>query len=134
MNELTADELFALAEQKRAAEQAEVARVNTEKAAALKAKRKEVQAAMNKELKAIDAELAKLLGKSKGYKRNQTDIPVTEIVLEIVGNAGQIGTSDIKAALEQRGIDTTNLPQTLAYLKRTARLSSPARTLYQLAK
>jgi hypothetical protein len=57
-------------------------------------------------------------------------VSVTERVMQIVVNAGEISTKDIKAELENEGLNVSNLSQTLAYLKRQGRVASPARSIY----
>jgi hypothetical protein len=55
---------------------------------------------------------------------------VTDAVLAIIQAAGEISTPDIKAELERQGVVASNLSQTLAYLKRQGRVSSPSRSMY----
>jgi hypothetical protein len=54
-------------------------------------------------------------------------------VLDIVSQAKKISTKEIKAELESRGVVANNLPQTLAYLKRQGKVTSPARSIYSPA-
>ena len=55
---------------------------------------------------------------------------MTDQVLEIVSGAKKISTKDIKEQLEARGVVANNLAQTLAYLKRQGKVTSPARSIY----
>ena len=55
---------------------------------------------------------------------------MAEQVLEIVAKTKKISTKEIKAQLDNRGIVANNLAQTLAYLKRQGKVTSPARSIY----
>jgi len=131
VSELSADELYALAEKKQQ-EEAEAEREATRSMIEeLRNKRRELVAKQRKELAAIDAKIRKLGGRTKAKSRSKGS--VSSEVVAIIEAAGKISTKDIKAKLEAKGISTGNLSQTLAYLKRTGRLASPSRSMYTLA-
>lgn len=134
IEKMSAEELFALAAQ-RAEEEAQAAREEVkEQITELRNKKKELQKQFKKELAAVDAEIRKLSGRGgKGGGRSGRAGAVTDVIVQLIGDAGQISTKDIKAALEAQGVVAGNLNQTLAYLKRQGRISSPSRSIYQLA-
>ncbi len=131
---LSSDELYELArerEEQEAAEAREAARAQID---ALREQRREMVARHRKELAALDAEIRGLGGRSaRGRKRGSGGTNVTEQVLDIVSQSKKISTKDIKAELENRGVVANNLAQTLAYLKRQGKVSSPARSIYSPA-
>jgi hypothetical protein len=127
---MSSEELFALAEARAEEElerQREEARLVLEE---LRGKRREMVAQHRKELAAVDREIRKLTGKNKARSGRRGGVNVTETVMQIVTSAGEISTKDIKAALESEGLNVSNLSQTLAYLKRQGKVSSPARSIY----
>ena len=134
ISELSSDELYRLAqerEQQEAAEAKEAARAQIEE---LRNARRDMLARHRKELAAVDAEIRALGGRSgRGRKRASSPGNVTGQVLDIVSKAKKISTKEIKAELENRGVVANNLPQTLAYLKRQGKVSSPARSIYSPA-
>lgn len=131
LSDLSSDELYELArarEEQEAAEAKEAIRAQIEE---LRTARREMVARHRKELAAIDAEIRSLGGRSgRGRRRGSGGGSVTEQVLEIVSKAKKISTKEIKAELESRGIVANNLAQTLAYLKRQGKVTSPARSVY----
>ena len=134
LSDLSSDELYRLAqerEEQEAAAEKEAARAQIE---ALRTKRRETVARHRKELAAIDAEIRALRGRSaRGKKRSSAGGSVTDQVLEIVSKAKKVSTKEIKAELENRGVVANNLAQTLAYLKRQGKVTSPARSIYSAA-
>jgi len=134
LSELSSDELYELAREReeQEAEQArEAVRAQIE---ALRQARREMLSRHRKELAAIDAEIRSLGGRTtRGKRRSAAGGSVTEHVLEIVGKSKKISTKEIKAELEARGIVANNLAQTLAYLKRQGKVTSPARSVYSAA-
>jgi len=134
LSELSSDELYELArarEQQEADEAREAVRAQIEE---LRQARREMLSRHRKELAALDAEIRGLGGRTtRGKRRGAAGGSVTEHVLEIVGKAKKISTKEIKAELEARGIVANNLAQTLAYLKRQGKVTSPARSVYSAA-
>lgn len=134
LTELSAAELYKLAQKREQEELQKTIEANKEKLAALRSKRRELVAKQKKELRRLDAEIARLSGKSPRKKSRKSSGNVTEKVISIITQAGKISTSDLKAELKKKGVSASNLPQTLAYLKRQGRVISPARTIYQIPK
>ena len=134
LTDLSSDELYRLAqerEEQEAAEAKEAARAQIEE---LRNARREMVARHRKELAAIDAEIRGLGGRStRGKRRASTGGSVTDQVLDIVSKTKKVSTKEIKAELEKRGVVANNLAQTLAYLKRQGKVTSPARSVYALA-
>lgn len=145
IEKMSAEELYALAQQRESEErEAEVA-ANAEQLEALKAQRKELSAAHkaavremekehNKAIKALDREIAALGGRAPrrgggGGRRGGA----SAAIMELIGAMGPVSTTDLKAKLEEQGIDTKNLPQQLAYLKRQGKVVAPSRAVYALA-
>ena len=128
VEELSADELYTLAlarQQEEEQAQREAARQEIDD---LKQHRRELLAKQRKELAAIDSKIKKLGGRTRS--KNGSAVNVTDAVFAIVQAAGQINTKDIKSELDRQGVIAGNLSQTLAYLKRKGRVSSPSRSVY----
>ena len=126
---LSAEELYALAEQKQL-EEAELEREAVkEQLSALRAERRELIANHKKALASLDTQIRKLGGKT-GNRGRSSSVNVTDTVLKIVEAAGEISTKEIKAKLDAQGITASNLSQTLAYLKRQEKVVSPGRSIY----
>ncbi len=134
VEELSAAELYELARQREEEERRMQEEARKEQLKELRAKRRALMAKHKRELAAIDNEIAKLTGKKPAGGRRGGRGSVTEAVLEVISSVGRITTSELKKALEEKGITVGNLPQTLAYLKRQGRITSPARATYELAK
>ena len=131
---MSAEELYALAQQREQEEQQAQQAALREQIDALRAERRELVAKQKKALAAIDSKIRKLggrAGRSSGRRRSGGN--VTDQILEILGK-GKASTQEIRDALESQGVTAGNLSQTLAYLKRTGRVTSPARAVYALAK
>lgn len=134
IEKMSADELYALAQQREQEEQQAQQEAIRQEVEALRAQRREVIAQHKKELAAIDAKIKKLGGRTGGgRRRGAAGGNVTNAVLEVLAG-GKASTRDIKAALDAKGVAASNLSQTLAYLKRTGRVTSPSRAVYALAK
>lgn len=126
---LSAEELYALAEQKQL-EEVEIEReAAREQLNALRAERRELISSHKKALAAIDTRIRKLGGKTRNRGRSAA-VNVTDSVLKIVEAAGEISTKEIKEKLDDQGITASNLSQTLAYLKRQGKVVSPGRSIY----
>ncbi|HEC06016.1 hypothetical protein [Thiolapillus sp.] len=134
VTELSAAELYKLAQKREQEELQKSLEANKEKLIALRTKRRELVAKQKKELRKLDAEISRLSGKKTARKGRKAGTSVTEKVVAIIAKAGKISTTDLKAELKKKGVATGNLPQTLAYLKRQGRVVSPARTIYQVPK
>ncbi len=135
VDSLSSSELYKLAKQREQEEMKKMLEANKEKLKALRDKRRALVAAHRKELNKIDREIARLDGKSTTRKKGRSRSgSITDAVVEIIGKSGKISTTDLKAALKKKGIVAGNLSQTLAYLKRQGRVTSPSRAIYTLTK
>lgn len=127
--------LYKLAQKREQEEMAKKQQAAKGKIDALKVKRRALVASQKKELAKLDTEIRKLGGKTAGtsaHKRSGGS--VSAAVLTAVSAAGEISTKDLKAVLAKEGITAANLGQTLAYLKRQGKISSPSRAVYSMAK
>lgn len=126
--------LYKLAQKREQEELAKKQQEEKEKIGALKTKRRELVAKQKKELAKIDAEIKKLSGrKARASTRKRESGGVSAAVLEAIAAAGEITTQELKAVLSKKGIAASNLGQTLAYLKRQGKISSPSRAKYTMA-
>ncbi|MEW7978737.1 MAG: hypothetical protein AB2813_02770 [Candidatus Sedimenticola endophacoides] len=131
VDNMSADELFALASKRREQEQEqeqarEAVRAEIE---ALRAQRKALVAEQRKALAAIDAKIRKLGGATRTRAARGG---IGDKVLAVIKAAGRITTKELRAELESQGVTTSNLSQTLAYLKRQDLVKSPARSVYSV--
>jgi len=127
--------LYKLAQKREQEEMAKKQEAAKGKIDALKAKRRALVASQKKELAKIDTEIRKLGGKKPAASsRKRSGGSVSAAVLAAVSAAGEISTKDLKAALAKKGIKAANLGQTLAYLKRQGKISSPSRAVYSMSK
>lgn len=135
MNDLSAEELYALARE-REREEAERQETESKKTRqALRAKRKEIIARQRKELAALDREIRKLggaveRGASAQGRRAGGKGTIGEQLRDIVATQPEMTIAEIRERAEEAGIDTRNLSQALAYLKRQGRLLSLRRGVY----
>ena len=130
ISDLTSDELYELAREREEQEAAQEREALKEQLDELRAQRREIVARHRKELTAIDAEIRGLGGRAPRKQRRSSGGSVTEHVMDIVSGSKKISTKEIKAELENRGVVANNLAQTLAYLKRQGKVSSPSRSVY----
>lgn len=134
---MSAGELFELARKKE--EQERQAEVEARKAEvdALRQKRREIKAKYKKELDALDQKINALSGSARGARRGAgrggKRSGVSSMVVELVKKHGPINTQDLRQKLEEKGVDTGNLGQTLAYLKKRGALTTPQRAVYAAA-
>ena len=135
IEELTAEELFALARKREQEEAEREGKRLVKKREELKVKRKELVAQQRKELAALDREIRKLGGtvRRRGLakaRRAGGGATITEQVCAIVATQPEMTIAEIREKAEEAGVETRNLSQTLAYLKRQGRLDSPRRGVY----
>lgn len=133
LGELSASELFSLAQKKEKEEATKVREKNKQEIEALRKKRRETVAKHRKELNQLDSKIRKLGGRS-GRKTSRSSNNLSESIVSIVSKAGKLSIKELKASLADKGITANNLNQTLAYLKRMGRLKSPARSIYSVTK
>lgn len=135
VEKMSARELFALAE-RRKKEEADLAQAAAaEKIEALRQQKREVTTEYHRAIAALDREIRRLGGRGGRKKATVRGVRggTSSAILKIISDKGKATTADIKSALGKRGIDATNLAQTLAYLKRSGKITSPARATYALA-
>ena len=140
IDDLSAEELYALA---RAREQQEGERKEQEikeKRGELKAERKRMLVRHRKELAELDRQIRDMGGSAPkarvgGARRRggSGEGTISQRLCEIVANQPEMTVGEIREQAESAGIDTKNISQTLAYLKRQGRLSSPRRGVYTSA-
>ncbi len=131
---LSSDELYALAQEKERQEHEAAQAAVREEIEALRAERRALIAEHKKAVNAVDAQIRRLGGRTRrGGGGRRAGNYVTRMVLDILAK-GKASTQEIKAALSEQGVTANNLSQTLAYLKRTGRVTSPSRAVYALAK
>ncbi len=134
--DLSAEELYALARAREEEEAERRQQESKEKRKALKAKRKEMEARHRKELAEIDREIEELGGTPKrqaaGTRRRSAtgSGTISQKLCDIVASQQEMTVGEIREQAEATGIDTKNISQTLAYLKRQGRLESPRRGVY----
>lgn len=135
LEQMSAQELYELAkakEQEEAEREREGAKQRIDE---LKAKRREMFVEHKRQLSSLDREIRRLRGTSprvsRGAGGGRGDM--AQRVTDIVREAGTISTKDIRSKLEEQGFDVANLSQTLSYLKRTGRVTSPNRATYAAA-
>ncbi|AHE97322.1 hypothetical protein [Thioalkalivibrio paradoxus] len=137
ISDLTAEELYALAREReqQEAERREASR--KKKLEALRKKRKEIVARQRAELAELDREIRDLGGRAQkaraaGGRRGGTAASgtISQKLCDIVATKPEMMVSEIREQAEAAGIDTKNISQTLAYLKRQGRLDSPRRGVY----
>ncbi len=128
--------LYKLAQKREQEERANQLEAAKGKIDALKAKRRELVARQKKELAKVDAEIRKLGGKapSSSKRKKRSGGSVSAAVLAAIAAGGEISTQDLKAALDAKGVTAGNLGQTLAYLKRQGKISSPSRAVYIISQ
>ncbi|MCB1788743.1 MAG: hypothetical protein KDJ24_00470 [Gammaproteobacteria bacterium] len=131
LSDLSSEELYELAREREMQEAEEAKEAVRAQVDELRAKRREIVARQRKELAAIDAEIRALGGRGgRAKRRGRSGGSATDHVLEIVQGSKKITTKEIKAELENRGVVANNLAQTLAYLKRMGKVTSPSRSVY----
>lgn len=131
VEQMSSDELFELAQERQQQEQEKAKEAIKEQVAALRKEKKAILARHKKELAAIENEIEQLTGRSSGGSRGSVN--VSQSVIEILSKHTQLSTKEIQAELTASGIAANNLSQTLAYLKRQGKISSPSRSVYAIA-
>jgi chromosome segregation ATPase len=133
LDNLSAQELYELAQQREQEEMEEARESLKGEMEQLRARRKDLMAQQKKELAALDKEINALKRQLRPGRQARNGGNVSQAVIDVIGQAGRINTKDLKSALDGQGVETSNLGQTLAYLKRKGRIVSPARAVYALA-
>lgn len=133
--ELSAEELYALARQREKEEAERQKEERRKKREQLMEERKKMLARHRKELAELERQIRELGGRvgRAGGARRAGGGSVSQQLVEIIGSKPEMDTKEIKERAEQAGLDTRNISQTLAYLKRQGRLTSPRRGVYKSA-
>lgn len=135
ISSLTSEELFELAKQRELQEWEQEKEALRAQLAELRAERKKMLSRHKRELADIDAQIRAAGGRPRGgaggKKGAQTGI--SNAVMDVLAGVRKADTKAIREQLEAQGINTANLGQTLAYLKRTGRVKSVGRGVYASA-
>ncbi len=135
IEDLSADELYELARQREREELEAEREANRARLDELREHRRELIAQHRKELAAVDREIRQLGGRTRSRGgAGGGEGKISERVLSLIEASGRISTKDLKASLDASGVETKNLNQMLAYLKRNGRVVSPSRGVYALPK
>lgn len=134
VNSLTSEELFEMARLREQEEKDRLKQEMREQVAALRAERKRTLTRHKRELAEIDAQIEAMTGRrSRGSAAKGSQTGISQMVMEILASTKKADTKHIRAELEAQGVNTANLAQTLAYLKRTGRVKSTGRGQYSAA-
>ena len=134
LKEMTSAELFNLAEQKKKQEHEKDREAASARIEALRAERRQLNIAHKKAIAAIDREIRKLdktPSKSRTGRRNSGR---SSNIVSLLKMFGPLTTADLKKKMSEQGIDTKDIGQSLAYLKRRGIVTNPQRALYDVAK
>lgn len=129
VNNLSSDELFRLAEERKYEEQAEAREAVKQQVADLKAEIRKLDAKHRKDRAALEAEINKLNGKA-GKASGRTP-GISAKIIEIVKANGEISTKDINEKLKNAGFKAKNLSQSMAYLKKRGEVVSVGHGVYK---
>lgn len=132
--DLSSEELYALAREREQQEEDRRQQQIKQKRDALKVKRKEMIARHRKELAELDRQISEMggvvPGARVGRRRSAGGGTISQRLCDIVASQAEMTVGEIRDQAEAAGIDTRNISQTLAYLKRQGRLLSPRRGVY----
>jgi hypothetical protein len=133
---LSAEELYELARQREREEQEAQREAQREQIEELRERRRELIAQHRKDLAAVDKEIRQFGGRTRGGRAQGGGRggKISDRVVDTIASVGKISTRDLKASLDENGIETKNLNQMLAYLKRSGRVVSTGRGMYAVAK
>ena len=138
IQDMSSEELLELAKIRRR-EEAEVARRECrDELNNLRQQRRELIKAHNKAIHSIDNQIKKIrLKMSPTGTLPATDAPsggnISKAVLSTLEANDEMSTQQLHEVLGHANLNTTNLSQTLSYLKRQGKVVSPARSIYKLA-
>jgi len=132
-SELSAEELYALARQREKEEAERQKEERRKKREQLMEDRKKMLVRHRKELAELERQIRELGGRvgRAGAPRRGGGGSISQQLVEIIASKPEMDTKEIKSRAEQAGLDTKNISQTLAYLKRQGRLTSPRRGVYK---
>jgi len=128
-DKFSSEELFALAKERARQEKRALREASKAEILELRKQRKKLVVQTKKALAEIDARIVAMGGAVRNVATTNRR-GVSETILELVGQAGEITRKDLKEQMKARGFNTTHLSQNLAYLKRNGRVKSPKRSVY----
>jgi aspartokinase len=140
---MSADELFRLAEQREQEERALRQERIKDEVQALKARLKQIdkdyrgrmrqlEAEQKQERAGVEAQLEALTGKPANDARKRVD-GISAKIMEVIRAHGEISTGDIRARLQDAGIKSKNFSQTMAYLKQRGQVIAVSHGVYRAA-
>ena len=132
LTNLSSRELFELAKAKKEEELLQQRERSKEILQKLRKERRKLITEQRRALAAVDAKITAHTGVKKAGGEGNRRSGSSQQVLEVLVSAdGPLSTIAIREELEKRGASIGSLGQTLAYLKRQGRVTSPGRALYQ---
>ncbi|MFN4263865.1 MAG: hypothetical protein ACK4IT_09730 [Thioalkalivibrionaceae bacterium] len=138
LQDMSAEELFALARLKQQEEQDKREKALRAQIRQLQDKRKALEGDYRQALAEIDRQIAELSGsKSRPRRRGSSRMrtgTASEKICEIVGSKPEMTVEEIRIEADKAGINTKNLSQSLAYLKKQGRLESLRRGVYSIVR
>lgn len=135
-DQMSSEELFALAQSRKMEEEKTVREKLKSELDVLRKKRRDMAAEYKKELARLDNKIEKLrteISSSNASSPNKTSSTnVSASVLSILQIHKEMSTKDLQAELSKHGVTAANLSQTLGYLKRQGKITSPERAVYAI--
>jgi aspartokinase len=132
LTNLSSTELFELAKAKEEEELLQERERSKEILRGLRKERRMLIAEQRRALAIIDAKIAAHSGvKNTSGEGNRRSGSSKQVLAVLVSAGGPLSTAAIREGLRTRGVSVGNLGQTLAYLKRRGRVTSPGGALYQ---
>ncbi|MEO5344072.1 MAG: hypothetical protein H7842_12185 [Gammaproteobacteria bacterium SHHR-1] len=136
IQELSSEELFKLAEQRKQEEEAKRQEAVKQQVAEVRAEIRKLDTQYRKDRLALENEIAKLTGKpgSSGKGRgNSRSAGISSKIVDIIREAGEISTKEINQKLQEAGFEAKNLSQSMAYLKKRGEVTSISHGIYKLS-
>ena len=131
---MSADELFALANQKQADEKKWIEEENKGKIAELKDERKQILLRHKKEINEVNAKIKSLGGKVAGATTTgKGRTGVSAAIMGLLEDVENMDTKTLRERLDEMGVSVGNLGQSLAYLKKNGKVDSVGRGVYKKA-
>lgn len=135
--DMSSQELFELAKSRQMEEEKTVKDALRSELDILRKERREAAAKYKKELASLDDKIEKIraqlsMGASTATRSQGSSTNVSAAVLQTLQTHKKMSTKELQAELSANGIVAANLSQTLAYLKRQGKISSPERAIYAI--
>ena len=139
IQDMSSEELIELAKIRRREEAAIARRECRDELNDLRQQRREQIKAHNKAIHSIDNQIKQLRLKMSPTGTLPGDAApsssnISKHVLSTLEANGEMSTKQLHDILSHANLNTTNLSQTLSYLKRQGKVISPARSVYKLAE